>query len=137
MLYGPPRLYPIADPDGSVLGSATVTIFSINANNKQITLTGLPVGYTLSVGDFIQFPFGPGGVLNAYHRIVQTVVADGSGHAEIELRPHVYSGTTTGVTVTLKKPAARVKIIPGSYDPGLVRGQRVEGKKFDVIESFN
>ncbi|RUW55618.1 hypothetical protein EOA32_00955 [Mesorhizobium sp. M1A.F.Ca.ET.072.01.1.1] len=137
MLYGPPALYPMADPGGVILGANVVTILSLNANNKQITLTGLPIGYTLSAGDFVQFPFGPGGVLNAYHRIVQGAVANGAGQAEIELRPHVYAGTSTGVTVTLKKPAARVKMIPGSYDSGLVRGQHVEGKKFDVIESFN
>lgn len=137
MLYGPPSLYPKSDPGGAILGASVVTILSLNVNNKQITLAGLPAGYTLSAGDFVQFPFGPGGVLNAYHRIVQGGAANGSGQLEIELRPHVYAGTSTGATVTLKKPAARVKMIPGSYDSGLVRGQRVEGKKFDVIESFN
>lgn len=136
MLYGPPRLYPASDPGGVILGGNVVTIFAIDADNKRITVQGLPVGYVLTAGDFIQFPFGPSGVLNAYHRIVQGGVADGAGKAVIELRPHVYAGTVTGVTCTLKKPAARVIMIPDSFEPGLVRAQRVEGMKFDVIESF-
>jgi hypothetical protein len=136
MLYGPPRLYPAKDPKGLILGANVVTLSVIDADNKRITLAGLPVGYVLTRGDFVQFPFGPSGVMNAYHRIVQGSVADGAGNAVIELRPHVYAGTVTGVTCILKKPAARVIMVPGSYEPGLVRAQKVEGKKFNVIESF-
>lgn len=136
MVYGPPRLYPQSDPRGLILGANVVTITAINADNKRITLGGLPSGYVLTRGDFIQFPFGPGNTLNAYHRIVQTVAATGGGVSEIEIRPHVYPGTVIGAVCTLKKPAARVIMIPGSFEPGQVRGRFVTGKKFEVIESF-
>jgi hypothetical protein len=135
MMFGPPALYPLADPTGSILGAATPTILSLDADNKRITLTGLPVGYVLSAGDNIQFPFAT--TLNAFHQIVAGGVADGSGHATIELRPHVHPGTLTGVAVTLIKPAARVVMVPGTYQAGQVRGTKVTGMTFDVIERFN
>jgi hypothetical protein len=34
--------------------------------------------------------------------------------SEFEVRPQLRPGITTGLTVTLKKPAAKVKIVPGS-----------------------
>jgi hypothetical protein len=42
-------------------------------------------------------------------------IANGSGTtAEFEVRPHLRRGVTAGLPVMLKKPAAKVKIVPGS-----------------------
>ncbi len=134
MLYGPPSLYPEADPGGVILGASTPTLSAIDADNKRITIGGLPVGYVLTAGDNVQFPFAT--TLNAFHNIVQGGVANGAGQAVVELRPHIHPGTVVAVSVTLKKPAARVIMIPDSYAPGVVRGQMVTGMQFDVIEKF-
>lgn len=134
MLYGPPALYPLTDPTGSILGASATTLFALDADNKRVTIGGLPIGYTLSAGDNCQFLFAT--TLNAFHNIVQGGVADGAGRAVVELRPHIHPGTVTGVTVTFKKPAARVVMVPGSYNSGKIAQQRVEGMSFDVIERF-
>lgn len=127
-LYDPRGEYPIADPDGSILGAASVTISALDANNKELTLAGLPTGYVLSPGDYLAFDYGTP-TKRALHRIVAGATAT-SGSATVEVRPHIEPGAATSAPVTLVKAAARVKMIPGSYDPGTVRQVMTSGMSF-------
>lgn len=136
-MYMPPRLYPAADPDGSILGANVVTITAIDADNKRLTLSGLPANYVLTRSDCMHFQFGGAANLRAFHRIVSpTEAASAGGVLQVEVRPHLHPGTALGTVVTLKKPCMKAVMYPGSYDDGELRGTKVTGKKFEIIERY-
>jgi hypothetical protein len=113
-LCNPTMLYPQADPGGTILGSASVTIGSINANRRAITLSGLPAGYVITMGDYLHVDYGAPS-RRALLQAAEGAIASSSGVTpEFELRPHLRPGITIGLAVSLKKPAAKVKIVPGS-----------------------
>lgn len=108
------RCYPIAYPKGQGIGNvAAVKIASIGADRKTITLSGLPSGYKVSVGDYLQI-----GARNLH----QIVDATGS----IEIRPHLWPETAVNDAVVLVRPNCRMTIVPGSInttaDPATGRG---------------
>ncbi len=114
-------------------GEPTVTIAEISANNKEIKLSGLPAFYTLTAGDMMAFDFGSNPVHRGLHRFVSSVTADIDGLTPwIELRPHLSPGVTVGTLVTLKKPAARVKLVPKSFNPGTGRRSITSGMTMSV-----
>jgi hypothetical protein len=113
-LSNPTMLYPQADPGGTILGSASVVIASINANRRALTLSGLPAGYVITMGDYLHVDYGTPS-RRALLQAAEAATANGSGvTAEFEVRPQLRPGITAGLAVTLKKPAAKVKIVPGS-----------------------
>lgn len=129
-MYDPSAAYPIADRDGSILGSSAVKINTLNGNNKELTLKDLPPAYVLSSGDLLHFDFGSP-ANRALHRVVVGGTANGSGVSpSLEVRPHILPGAAVNAAVTLIKPAARVKMIPGSFDPGMRRQHITTGMGF-------
>lgn len=110
------RQYPKADPTGSIVGASTVQINSLNADNKRLSLKGLPNGYVLSRGDFIQFIYST--THYALHQVVaSSVTANGSGvTTEFEVFPFIRQGAAVNNAVNLKLPCAEFRILPGSYD---------------------
>lgn len=134
-LYAPQKPFPRFDPDGSKLGAATVTTHTVGANNKSLRLQGLPSGYVLSVGDYLAFDYGTNPVRRGFHRIVEAATAPGSSITPLfEVRPHLRPGVTTGLAVTLIKPAAKVFIVPETFDPGTARALITEGMQFEVMQ---
>ena len=119
------RKGPIDDPDGVTLGAATpqVTLFSVN--NRDVTLGGLPPGYTLRRGDLLSFTYLSGPTRYALHRIVTPATANGSGVISTEVMPPVRPGYATPSPVTLVRPVCKAVIVPGSYQPPQIsRDQR-------------
>lgn len=99
------RCYPIAYPKGSGMGSVSaVTVGSIATDRKTVGLSGLPVGYVASVGDYIQISG------NNLHQIVSV-----SG-TSVEVRPHLWPVSAVGDAVTLVKPSCLMTIVPGSIN---------------------
>lgn len=137
-LYDPRKRYPRADPDGSILGASSVQIATLGSNNKSLTVSGLPAGYVLSKGDFFHFDYGTSPVRRALHRIVETVTANGAGVSPVfEVRPHFRAGVQTGLAVKLKKPAAKMRLIPGSFDPGMGNlGGITSGMAFQAMQAL-
>jgi hypothetical protein len=92
-----------------------------DANMVELTLSALPVGFVLSVGDFLGF--GLTGSRYALHRVAQAGVADGSGLMTIEVRPEIQSGYPTGSPgsreVALYRAPAEMIIDPGSWNESL------------------
>lgn len=114
-LYDPRHLAPANDPGGAILGASSVTIHSLNANNKAMSLEGLPAGYVLGVGDMLSWDYGSSPTRRAWHRILEAVTANGSGvTAEFEVRDYIRTGSSTGLPVTLIKPAMKCAMISGS-----------------------
>lgn len=129
-LYDPRAAGPISDRDGTRLGGATVQLATLAGNNKELTLKGLPNGYVLSGGDLFDFDFGTP-AKRALHRIVTGgVVPSGGISPTLEVRPHILPGAAVDAVVSLIKPAARVKIIPGTFDPGTAQHMMTTGMGF-------
>jgi hypothetical protein len=117
-VWNPRAQYPRADPNGTILGAASVTIYELGLDNKSIRLAGLPVGYQLKRRDFFSFDTGSApNVHRCLHQFVAPATADSNGRIALtEVRPHIRAGASTGLSVSLKRPAAEMFILPGSYD---------------------
>lgn len=116
------REYPLAYPNGftglTVGGNpwdGTGDIVTVNANNVEIQLDELPVGFVLSPGDKLSFDY-LGGAARALHRVVAGGTASAGGALTVEVRPHVRDGWLENQDVTFYRAAARMKVLPLSYD---------------------
>lgn len=99
-IYDRRRMYPLLDPTGSVLGAASVSILALGTDPRELALAGLPVGYTLSAGDYLSFAYTSLGVTRqALHRVVDAaVVANGSGQTALfEVVPPIRPGAVAGL----------------------------------------
>lgn len=108
---------PGADPSGSQLGTAAVTLGSVAADMRRLTLVGLPAGYELREGDYLSFGYGAP-TRFALHRVVTPASADASGDVgPIEVTPRVRPGAAAGAAVSLVKASCKAVIVPGSVEP--------------------
>ncbi len=108
---------PQADQTGSILGAATPQITNVNANMRDVTVSGLPVGYVLTEGDYLGWGYSSP-TRFAFHRIITGGTANGSGVAgNIELSPAVRPGYSTPFNVDLIRPRFKAVYVPGSYSP--------------------
>lgn len=116
-------------------GALSPVIASVGANNKSLTLGGLPPSYVLTSGDYLAFDYGSSPTRRAFLRAVESAAAAGSGVTPpFEVRPHLPSGVSAGIVVTLVKPAAKVFIVPETFDPGTARAGITEGMQFEVMQ---
>lgn len=116
--YDTRRPAPLADPTGAILGAATPTIASLNVNNRDISLTGLPVGYVLTRGDYLAFTYAT--TRRALHRVVAaSIAANGSGvTAQFEVTPMIRPGATVGAAVLLIKADCKAVLDRASVNKG-------------------
>ena len=115
-VYDPFKAYPASDPGGVLLGGSTPSLHTIDADNKRIRVQGLPAGYQLALGDLLAFDYGSPAI-RALHRVqeIAGIAADGSGVTPLfEVRPHVRAGAATSDPVYLAKPAAIMRLLPGT-----------------------
>lgn len=136
--YSMSRCYPIKYPRGTwptgVAFNGTATLLSVGSDSKSISISGLPAGYVVSVGDMVQ-------VGTDLHRVMEGSTASGAGDTAVfEVRPHIWPGVAAGgspaTTVTVKRPACVMAIVPGSVqsqaDPqtgwGAVSFQAIEAR---------
>lgn len=132
-----PLLAPQKDPLGSILGSSVVTLTAVASNNREITLEGLPPGYTLSIGDFLSFTYGSNPVRYAMHQVVAEKSADGAGIlAALEVVDFIRPGWTAGAVVTLVKAFYKAVVVPRSTEVGDSDVLMSKGVKFSVIQTF-
>lgn len=114
MLYNPAAKFPETDPNGTLLSGSSVTILTVGSNRKEMALAGLPAGFVVPWGAYAQIVGGtPQRV--ALVQFAESKTATGAGNTSaIELRPHLRPWISAGMAVTLIKPSAKVKIVPGS-----------------------
>ena len=115
--YSMSRCYPIKYPRGTWSTGAgfdgNATLNSVGANNKSVSISGLPVGYVVSAGDYIQIGDAD------LHHVVEDATSNGSGITpEFEVRPHIWPGVDANDSpapiVKVKRPACIMAIVPGS-----------------------
>lgn len=113
--YDPRRPAPLADPTGSILGASAPVIASL-PNAREMTISGLPVGYVLSVGDYLAFDYGG---RRALHCLVTAATANGSGVTPVfEVTPMVRPGATVATAVTLIKASCKAVLVRGAVNKG-------------------
>lgn len=124
LIYDRRKPFPTYDPDGTILGAATPTIASIESNNRDLSIAGLPLGYTLTEGDLIGWQYGSNPTRYALHRIV-TGAVDGN---LIEVDPFVAEGVTVGAPVQLIRPFCKAIVTSVDWPTG--RGVISSGAAF-------
>jgi hypothetical protein len=132
-VYDPFKAYPATDPAGEDLGSATPTLHTIDDDNKRIRVQALPAGYKLTLGDLLAFDYGTSS--RALHRVVEIdgATADGSGLTPLfEVRPHIRSGAAASDPVYLAKPAAVMRLLPGTVSIEASAGGK--GASFEAVQ---
>lgn len=122
------RCWPIAHPNGTMLAGGggvgptlwldftldyayaiaatppgSFTVGSIGSDNRSLRVTGLPSGFSWSVGDYLQIG----------QRLHQVTDIRGAGGL-IGVAPHFSVGILVGQTVTLHRPSVAMSLVPGS-----------------------
>ena len=137
MLSDPLRAWPQADPARTIAGASAKIVAAVG---RELSLNGLPAGYTLQRGDLISWTYAASPVRYALHEIVSaSVSANASGvTGQIEVTPPIRpDGTLAGVSVRLITPWCKAQIIPGSVNPGRRRrGGFVEDMSFQFIQTL-
>lgn len=135
LLYDTRLPGPIAHPDLAPGALDNVQIGTVEDNNREISLVGLPQGYQVSRGDVLGFTYGANPIRYAYHRVVTGAVADAGGVAGlIELTPFLRPGALSGLAVTLQSPVLKAKIQEAAY--GTSRAIISEGGMFTWTQTL-
>lgn len=132
--YSLSRCYPILYPNGSwptglSFDGVSATLNTIDANRKAVRVDDLPIGFTLSVGDYISLrdAGSPPVDLIALHQVMEAATADGSGLTpQFEIRPHLAPEVDTSFAVSVLRPHCIMSIVPGTIasaaDPSTGQG---------------
>ena len=138
LMYDRYRTNPVLDPLGTILGAASVSILALGGDARELSLTGLPVGYTLSAGDYLSFAYGSAPVRQALHRVVNTtVVANGSGQTPLfEVTPALRPGAAAAAPVQLKKAYCKAVAVYGSIEEAQRYSTMTEGLAFSWVQSL-
>lgn len=127
---------PKLDNLGTILGASTPVISTLDTNNCELAIKGLPAGYQLSKGDLIGFQYGSSPVRFALHRLVESATASGAGVTpSFEVIPRIRPGALVDTPVTLKKPPCKAVLLPNpSYGSG--RSVITAGASFNFIQTL-
>lgn len=131
-----PMVGPFNDPTGAILGGFTPALYSVAGNNREIVISNVPMNYVLLPGDFVSFTYGTNPTRYAIHQIAVGGNAGSNGRVTVELSSFVAPGYTTGGPVQLIDPRFKAIVKPGSVTPGTIAGQRNEGFKFTLVQTF-
>lgn len=132
-----PVIYPADDPTGSKLGASTPKIVNVAANNRDLRIGGLPVGYRLSTGDFLSFTYGANPTRYALHQVSGTnAVAQASGECTVEVTPFIQPGWAINAPIRLIKPQFKAIVRPGSTNAGRSGQQWTNGIALEIIQTF-
>jgi hypothetical protein len=111
-LFADPKYAPAA----GAAPTSGVTIGSVSADRTQISLSGLPVDYVLSVGDRFSVNWGTGRVF--FGEFSESRTATGLGNTGLgAIFPYLPFGISGGASVELAVPALKVIIPPGGHVP--------------------
>lgn len=137
-LYDVGRPFPRYDPTGSILGASTPTLHQVNANMRDIRLTGLPSGYRVNRHDYLAFSYGTNPTRHALHRAVSLQQANAAGTfgGWLEVAPAVRPGFEIGASVSLIRPTCKAVIVPGSVNPGRRRATMTVGASFKFMQTL-
>ncbi len=125
------RIGPIADRNGTALGTATPVISALATNNQEIDVSGLPPLYALREGDMLSFTYLSNPTRYALHRVISDKTANATGNLyNLQLSPLIRPGAAINTGVTLIRPFCKAAIVPGSFEPQRSVSGRTYGFSF-------
>lgn len=113
-----PILYPRGSwPTGTSFDGVSATVHTLDAGGKALRVDGLPAGYAVSVGDYLQITRAGDSQMLLF-QAVEAATADGSGVTPLlEVRPgFAYAGLSVDDAVAVKRPACPMMLRPGSVN---------------------
>lgn len=114
---------------GAFDGTATLTARTA----FSATVSGLPAGFPLSAGDYVEFRMSP--TKRSLHMITADATANGSGVVTIAFKYALdLQHFTTAAVVNFEKPSCIMQIDPGSYSGG--GPKRLPTLSFTATEVF-
>lgn len=129
--------YPVADPDGSILGAAAPSLKEPTGGSDVVTIQSLPVGYDLRPGDYFSFAYGSSPTRYALHQIAAVSgVADANGEVQAQVVPAIRPGAADGDAVTLVKPFCKAILVPGSFKSSSIGLAAADGFSFDFQQTL-
>lgn len=134
--FCPPKYeFPQADPTGSKLGSATVTITSPVAG-YTVNLSGLPSNYKITAGDY--FSVLQNGV-SVIYQFAETKTAAFNGTISIKMLNPFRANfiPANGASAYLTYPWMTCRYQPGSMKTGTIGLDSASGYQFDFQQVFS
>lgn len=132
-----PSKFPQYDPDGLILGSNTPRLYSVNANMRDVIISGLPNAYKIQAGDCLSFQYGSNPTRYAFHQVVSDATAASNGRTTVfEVIPAIRPGYSTNSIVQLVRPYFKAMIIPGSVKMGKTGSRETSGISFSLIQTL-
>jgi len=129
------RRFPSADPDGSLLGGAAVTLSAPTPGSSTMTLSGLPDGYKLTPGDYLSFDYGEG--RRALHQVVIGGQVGPESTISLSVVPAIRPGSQDGAAVNLVDATCKAIMVPGSFKAGTIGlGGITKGFSFNFRQSL-
>lgn len=131
MVHDVSRPGPRNDLNGTILGAAAPTLMALQSNNREVRVTGLPVGYAIRNYDYLAFTYAANPTRFALHRAVGSVTASAGGTTGwLEVVPNIRPGALVGAAVSLLKASCKAVLVPGSVQPGRRTSRMTEGVSF-------
>lgn len=117
------RPRPIAHDDHRPLSGTKATggaftgqaVLQSITNSRTIVVSGLPAGFTLSPGDYVEIR--KTALVRSLHRIMASAVASSGGAVTLSIKYGLDTQTFgAGLVVNFEKPCCTMQIDPDSYD---------------------
>jgi len=123
---------PHAYPDGAFNDTGVIASFT----GSTMNLSGLPAGFIITAGDYMEYDYGVGNQLRALLQVVNDVTATGGGVAEgVEFRPFIPTGTPIGGAVRFKNPRALFTLNTDGYEQTVIDSLFTQ-LSFSATQSF-
>lgn len=113
---------------GVTSGLGGVTISSVNANMRDLSLAGLPANFSLQQGSYLSFVYSG---RQAFHQIVVGAIATALGAATVEVTPPIRAGYAAGAAVTLVNPVCKAVMKSDSFQASRQRAGATDGFTFE------
>lgn len=116
--YDTTACWPIAYPGGAwptgETFDGTATLDTDTTTSLVLGLSGLPEGYTGSVGDYFSITYADDSL--GLHQAAEAFTVGSDGKAAFAVVPEIQVGWETATEVDLKKPPVLMMIVPDSID---------------------
>ncbi|MGK7653146.1 hypothetical protein ACSQ76_12245 [Roseovarius sp. B08] len=107
--YDPRRPLPLDNAEDALDG---VTVFVISPDRLRLRLTGVPVGFKMTKGDYVSIDDGTN--LFLIRAATTAPIANAAGESGwFDIAPALHPSITVGMPVTLRFPCARFMLDPG------------------------
>ncbi|PCI03435.1 MAG: hypothetical protein COB78_10785 [Hyphomicrobiales bacterium] len=110
-------------------GTADLTIIT---NSREVIIEGLPDGFQLSIGDYLEFTMSP--LIRSLHEIIEPVTANSSGQAIVKFRHGLDTQHfTIAADVQFEKSSCVMQVLG---NPRVPKGWGARRASFEASEVF-